>query len=484
MSQLGRIPPLPPAESPIGHRKAPAGNGVGTAGDSFDDSFALALGMAARPDSKMEPRQEPAPGTGDSPSPLDKSVEPAGEEPARNESVANPTRWDSAESRPRPDVRSAPAMPAPRAGSVLSSVIEQLQAMAAVKSDPLGAEAGPAPDGRTNVKGVDPVALAAAAETADGAAITGRKATVASDVIAPQGSIESAGTRSTDAESFRVVSELRGSVVSPGESRGVGERIDGLAAGRVESPEQVRVVEAGSVPQARGGSGGESPSGDTGGGRDRPADRPGARTDQPNEGAGHAASEGSARDGTAASAASTSTSPLAATSETAGGANPLDKAMGPSGGQAGRALSEALARESAPASAAKEGGGASSNANRVTLDFMGENGIEGRLRVALRGNAVRATIISPDRAAALRIGEGVGELERALIARGFSQSHVSVQHGKAAETGSAASKEREDPRSQENGRGRQDTTRKDGGGQSRNDGDHPSERGKGKRMIR
>lgn len=69
--------------------------------------------------------------------------------------------------------------------------------------------------------------------------------------------------------------------------------------------------------------------------------------------------------------------------------------------------------------------------DRVTLPFEGENGLEGRLRIALRGNALHATIVTPDPDSAARIEGAIGELHRALVERGFSEVRLAVQHAPA-----------------------------------------------------
>jgi hypothetical protein len=86
--------------------------------------------------------------------------------------------------------------------------------------------------------------------------------------------------------------------------------------------------------------------------------------------------------------------------------------------------------------------------DQVTLPFEGENGLEGRLRIALRGNALHATIVAPDSASAARIEGAMGELHRALVERGFSDVRLAVQHAPAAaaEDERARSDRRDDAR--------------------------------------
>ncbi len=65
--------------------------------------------------------------------------------------------------------------------------------------------------------------------------------------------------------------------------------------------------------------------------------------------------------------------------------------------------------------------------DQVTLHFSGEDGLEGRLRVAVRGPNVRATILADDPVAAERFSRGLDGLQRALLDRGFSDARLSVQ---------------------------------------------------------
>jgi len=65
--------------------------------------------------------------------------------------------------------------------------------------------------------------------------------------------------------------------------------------------------------------------------------------------------------------------------------------------------------------------------DRVTLKFTDDGGVEGRLRVALRGDSVRATIVSGDPAIAERIGSGISELQRVLDKQGFRDPQITVQ---------------------------------------------------------
>lgn len=65
--------------------------------------------------------------------------------------------------------------------------------------------------------------------------------------------------------------------------------------------------------------------------------------------------------------------------------------------------------------------------DQVTLQFSGEDGLEGQLRVAVRGQNVRATILADDPISAERFSRGLDGLQRALLERGFSEARLNVQ---------------------------------------------------------
>ena len=65
--------------------------------------------------------------------------------------------------------------------------------------------------------------------------------------------------------------------------------------------------------------------------------------------------------------------------------------------------------------------------DQVTLHFSGEDGLDGKLRVAVRGQSVRATILADDPVAAERFARGLGGLQRSLLDQGFSEARLNVQ---------------------------------------------------------
>jgi hypothetical protein len=91
--------------------------------------------------------------------------------------------------------------------------------------------------------------------------------------------------------------------------------------------------------------------------------------------------------------------------------------------------------------------------DQITLHFSGEDGLEGQLRVAVRGQNVRATILSQDPVTAERLSRGLGELQRALVERGFSEARLNVQHAARNEGPASGAPAREDARGDQQPRG-------------------------------
>jgi len=108
--------------------------------------------------------------------------------------------------------------------------------------------------------------------------------------------------------------------------------------------------------------------------------------------------------------------------------------------------------------------------NHVTVHLTGEGGIDGRLRVAVRGETVRATIVSDDRAMTDRLGSNIDELHQALRQRGFSDANVSVERPERSErTSDRASGETDRYYEDQE---RQDTERQRDRSRSERDGRH------------
>lgn len=113
-------------------------------------------------------------------------------------------------------------------------------------------------------------------------------------------------------------------------------------------------------------------------------------------------------------------------------------------------------------------------ADQVTLQFQGEAGLEGRLRISVRGDSVRASILSSHDGTLQRAGGELNALKRALADQGFTDAKLSVHDTRSLAT-TATSQSREQSQTGEerrqgepqrkNTQGRE--TRQDGGGSNR-----------------
>jgi hypothetical protein len=63
----------------------------------------------------------------------------------------------------------------------------------------------------------------------------------------------------------------------------------------------------------------------------------------------------------------------------------------------------------------------------VEVSFDAGDGQEGRLRVSVQGQSVRATILAPDAPLARQLERSVPELQRSLREKGFRRTEVSVR---------------------------------------------------------
>lgn len=94
-------------------------------------------------------------------------------------------------------------------------------------------------------------------------------------------------------------------------------------------------------------------------------------------------------------------------------------------------------------------------ADRVTLHFEGEGGLEGRLRVSVRGDQVHARLLALDGATLERLAPEMRQMQRALEEQGFRDARVSLQDlrapGATAET-RTDTRTSEDRRQGESGR--------------------------------
>jgi flagellar hook-length control protein FliK len=78
----------------------------------------------------------------------------------------------------------------------------------------------------------------------------------------------------------------------------------------------------------------------------------------------------------------------------------------------------------------------------VTLELPDNDGGMTRVRISVRGDQVRATLVASDAATSAQLSSQAPELERALAARGFRAADISVPQAISAsplrETGSGA----------------------------------------------
>lgn len=65
-------------------------------------------------------------------------------------------------------------------------------------------------------------------------------------------------------------------------------------------------------------------------------------------------------------------------------------------------------------------------ADRVTLRFEGEGGLEGRLRLAVRGETLHASLLSSHEGTLEQLGAEMGHLRQALREQGFADPRLSI----------------------------------------------------------
>jgi hypothetical protein len=172
-----------------------------------------------------------------------------------------------------------------------------------------------------------------------------------------------------------------------------------------------------------------------------PPPSPGAPNGEPSRRDGEERPASSRRDAPAATRADEATprgvTPEAQPALAAGNAAPARSAM-----TAARVAPESA--PPAPALAPDAEPTARPAADRVTVHFEGEGGLEGRLRVALRGQSLHATIVSPDRETAQRLRSELGELHRGLAERGFPDARIAIHEARPRDGAGAAADPRND----------------------------------------
>jgi hypothetical protein len=67
-------------------------------------------------------------------------------------------------------------------------------------------------------------------------------------------------------------------------------------------------------------------------------------------------------------------------------------------------------------------------ADRVTITLDDDDGQQTRIRVAVIGEQVRATILTPDGESAWQLERRMDDLTAALVRRGFAEPRVTIQH--------------------------------------------------------
>lgn len=133
--------------------------------------------------------------------------------------------------------------------------------------------------------------------------------------------------------------------------------------------------------------------------------------------------------------------------------------------QAGSGSADPAAGGARASATPAESRAAPRSGDQVTLHFTGEDGLEGKLRVAVRGQNVRATILSDDPVTVERLARGLGDLQRSLLERGFPEARLNVQHAVRSEapaSGAPAREHaREDPHPRGEGRDRNPSSRQE-----------------------
>lgn len=86
---------------------------------------------------------------------------------------------------------------------------------------------------------------------------------------------------------------------------------------------------------------------------------------------------------------------------------------------------------------------APTSGERVTLRFDGEGGVHGRIRLAVRGDALHATVVP---VAGFEPAGDVSELRRLLVERGFAEAHVRMQEPATSAPSNAGGGQGQSPR--------------------------------------
>ncbi len=76
--------------------------------------------------------------------------------------------------------------------------------------------------------------------------------------------------------------------------------------------------------------------------------------------------------------------------------------------------------------------------DHVVIRFTGDHGLEGTVRVAVRGHTIHATILSSDAAAAQRMRDQLGALRQSLESHGFHDTRLAIHYLSAGDGGAPA----------------------------------------------
>jgi hypothetical protein len=141
------------------------------------------------------------------------------------------------------------------------------------------------------------------------------------------------------------------------------------------------------------------------------------------------------------------------------------RAMSESGPMRGAKMDEAKAPgEAAEGDAPAETPAAPKDpsASQVTVRFGIEDGTSGRIRLAVRGQALHATIVSSDRDAVRRWSNDLGDLQRSLLTQGFVEANVTVRHAQPPDSAPASRRGPGDRTPEEGPQGRSAPPREEG----------------------
>lgn len=116
-------------------------------------------------------------------------------------------------------------------------------------------------------------------------------------------------------------------------------------------------------------------------------------------------------------------------------------------------------------------GASGARTSTVVVPFQEANGQEGRIRLALRGDSLQATILSSNRETVQRLGSQLTDLQRALSERGFAEARLTVRQSGTEGNATSSTPSGRDPRAEDDRSG-------PGGRQADRDAGQQSARGR------